>query len=173
MRNNHNRKIIYIRHGEDKRGHYKYDEKLTDYGKKKVKDLTKQLIDTYGFPDIIYYSPYYRTRQTKRLMLSVIDRDYGEELPPTKCDSRLSRFFTKRQSRNPDIRKDTRKRGAPIYETWREFKYRVGEHISEMESNRQHHIIWCVTHTLVLDYVINHRGIDHDYEIPYLDTIIL
>ena len=93
--------IIYIRHGEDMRDGYKYDERLTKYGKKAVKKLNIELIDEHGFPDVIHYSPYYRTRQTKRIMLKVINEILNEELPSTNCDFRLSRFFTKSQICQP------------------------------------------------------------------------
>lgn len=167
-----NRKIIYIRHGKDVVDEHKYDEILTDKGKIAVKHLTKKLIREHGIPDIIYYSPYYRTRQTKNIMLKVIKKYFNEEYPLIKCDNRLSRFFTEKQSRHPDIRKDTMKKGAPIYETWEEFNMRVKEQIDEME-NLDHKIIWCVTHTLILDYLIKNKNLNRDHHIPFLDTIII
>lgn len=173
MNSNQDRKIIYIRHGEDKRDEHKYDERLTGEGKKGVKQFTKALIEEHGMPDIIYYSPFYRTRQTKRVMLKVIKEEFGRELPTAECDYRLSRFFTKKQSKSPDIRRDTRKKGAPIYETWKEFKLRVTEQLNEVESNYDHGVIWCVTHTLVLDRIILIKGLEHEYHIPYLDTVIV
>ena len=168
-------KVIYIRHGEDTRDGYKYDERLTRYGKKSVKKITIELIEEHGFPDIIHYSPYYRTRQTKRLMLKVINETLNKELPITNCDFRLSRFFTKSQRKTPDIRRDTRKRGAPIKESWKGFKRRIAEHLSEIgdDDNNDYKVIWCVTHTLVLDYIINNHDIEHEYKIPYLDTVVL
>ena len=165
------RKIIYIRHGEDTRKRYKYDEVLTDQGKENVVELTKKLVEEHGLPDIIYYSPYYRTRQTKRIMVKTIKEIYSEKIE-TVCDHRLSRFFTKGQSRNPDIKKETQKRGAPIYETFKEFKERVNEQFTEIEEGDER-VIWCVTHTLILDHIIRIKKLDHDYHIPYLDTVIL
>ena len=164
--------IIYIRHGEDIRDGYKYDEKLTDDGKYEVKVLANKLIKDYGVPEVIYYSPYYRTRQTTRIMLKVIHEELNEKIR-LKCDPRLSRFFTKRQKRDPDISRSTRKKGAPIYESWSDFKYRAEEQISDMEENDKYQIIWCVTHTLILDRLINIKNIDHGFKIPYLDTIVL
>ena len=166
------RKIIYIRHGEDTRENYKYDEVLTHKGKHDVKELTKELVEEHGVPDIIYYSPYYRTRQTKRIMVKTIHELYSTETK-TICDDRLSRFFTKKQSQNPDIRRETLKRGAPIYESFKEFKERVSEQLEEVEKEHNEEIIWCVTHTLILDHIIQLKEIDHDYHIPYLDTIVL
>jgi broad specificity phosphatase PhoE len=170
------RKIIYIRHGKDAVDEYKYDEILTDKGKIAVKHLTKKLIKEHGVPDIIYYSPYYRTRQTKNIMLKTIKKYFNRDYPPYECDNRLSRFFTEKQSRNPDIRSDTIKKGAPVYETWEEFNARVKEQVDEMENSNKtnnYKVIWCVTHTLILDYLIRNKELDRDHHIPYLDTIVI
>lgn len=166
------RKIIYIRHGEDTRYEHKYDEILTDEGKGNVKKLTKKLVEEHGVPDIIYYSPYYRTRQTKRIMAKTILKNYGSK-PETIYDKRLSRFFTKKQSRDPDIKKETIKRGAPIYETLEEFKNRIDAQLEDLEKQDDKKVIWCVTHTLILAHIVKVKGIHHGYSFPYLDSIIL
>ena len=162
--------IIYIRHGEDEEKDYKYDESLTHYGKKSSRKLAHKLIDQYGIPDAIYYSPFYRTRQTLREMLIAIDEHTDQRIEKV-CDPRLSRFFTKQQKRNPDIRSDTKRRGPPLDEEWEEFKLRVKDQIEEIENEEG--IVWCITHTLVLSRVIKIKGLDHGYKIPYLDTIVL
>jgi len=170
------RYLIYIRHGEDTSDGYKHDQKLTSKGKEDVKNLTIELINEYGLPDIIYYSPYYRTRQTKKIMLKVIHKHFNHGLPEYKPDFRLSRYFTKHQKKSPNIRRETEKRGVPIDETWKEFKSRVNNQLIDTENlikNNEKRIIWCITHTLVLDRIIKLKGIDHDYEIPFLDKIVI
>jgi len=64
--------IIYIRHGKDRKGSHKHDEKLTKEGKKEVEIFTEKLVREYGIPDIIYYSPFHRTRHTAKYMLRKI-----------------------------------------------------------------------------------------------------
>lgn len=166
------RKILYIRHGEDKRKGYKYDESLTRRGKRDVKEWTEELLDTYGTPDAIYFSPFYRTRQTKKIMLSVIKNLTNEWVKEVECDLRLSRYFTKSQKRNPDIKRSTEKYSPPIDETWKEFHQRIRDQLKDMESS-PYRLIWCVTHTLVLDHIIERKGIPHEYHIPYLDTLVI
>ena len=61
--------IIYIRHGKDKKSNHIHDERLTKESKKEIEEFTEILIEEYGEPDIIYYSPFYRTYKTAKYML--------------------------------------------------------------------------------------------------------
>jgi len=167
-----NKNIIYIRHGEDKMDGYKYDESLTKRGKKEARKLAHQLISYHGIPDIIYYSPYYRTRQTLKQMLSVI-AEYTDTKVHKICDYRISRYFTQNQRQNPDIRRDTGKHNPPIHEDYKDFKRRVKEHLIEAESKRDCNVIWCITHTLVLERIIHLKNLSHEFEIPFLDTVAI
>ncbi len=166
------RVIIYLRHGRDKRTKYKYDEKLTPEGKDKSRELAENLIRKYGIPDAIYCSPFYRTRQTRRQMLKVISKHTNRKIINI-TDPRLARFFTKNQTRNPDIRSDTRKKRVPIFETWSEFKMRVRDQVREMERKTKYKVIWCIGHTLIIKQVAKIKHIDRPDYIEYLDTIIL
>ena len=166
------RRIIYIRHGEDTRSGYKYDEKLTKKGKKGARRLSRKLIDKYGVPDAIYYSPFHRTRQTKRIMVKEIKKITDRWVEVLECDPRLSRYFTRKQKEDPDIRNDTMRRDPPIYETWDEFHHRIKEQFKELVAS-DYKIIWCITHTLVLDYIVKYRNLAHEYRIPYFDTLVL
>jgi len=166
------RVIVYLRHGEDTKSGYKYDEKLTSRGKKDAKNLAKNLIQKYGFPDVIYCSPFYRTRQTRHQMSKVINR-YTDKYIVNIIDPRLSRFFTKREMRNPDIRSDTMRKNAPIYETSSEFRNRVREQLYDMENKDEYNVIWCICHTLIIKYVAEFKNIQRDEHINYLDTVII
>lgn len=166
------RVIVYLRHGEDVRTKYKYDEKLTSEGKESARELAEELINKYGVPDAIYCSPFYRTRQTRRQMLKVIST-YTDKRVVNITDPRLSRFFTRSQTQNPDIRRDTLKKKAPIYETWDEFKRRVRRQVKEMEWQDIYDVIWCIGHTLIIKQVAKIKEINRSSHIKYLDTIIL
>lgn len=166
------RVIIYLRHGEDTRSNYKYDEKLTKRGKEEAKILAEKLIEKYGVPDAIYCSPFYRTRQTRRQMIKVIKGKSDKNIKHV-IDYRLSRFFTEKESRNPDIRSDTMKKNAPIYETWAEFLHRVKKQLNDMENNDNYDVIWCICHTLIIKYVAKFKKIKRDDYINYLDTVII
>ncbi len=171
-RENKKRVIVYLRHGEDKKSGYKYDEKLTSKGKIDAKNLAKKLIEQYGLPDAIYCSPFYRTRQTRHQMSKVIDQ-YTDKYIVKIIDPRLSRFFTKKETKNPDIRSDTRKNKAPIYETPSEFRSRVKEQLYEMENKNEYNVIWCIGHTLIIKHVAEFKNIHRDNHIKYLDTVII
>ena len=171
-----NKNVIYIRHGSDKKGDYKYDEKLTSEGKKGAVELSKKLIALYGIPDIIYYSPFYRTRQTRKAMIHAIkeyNREIGEnKMPELVLEPRLGRFFTKKQRRDPNIRSSTMHKGAIIDERWDEFKERVKEQYDEVMNNK-HALIWNITHTLVLLQVSNLSNIERNPHVEYLDYCIV
>ena len=167
-----NRVIIYLRHGKDMKSGYKYDEKLTPEGKDKARNVAEDLIGKYGLPDAIYCSPFYRTRQTRRQMLKVIST-YTNEKIVIITDPRLSRFFTKQQTKNPDIRKDTMKKRVPIYERWEQFKRRVKSQLNEMEKKDEYDVIWCIGHTLIIKEVIKLKNINRSKNIKYLDTVVL
>lgn len=163
--------VLFIRHGKDTPDEHKYDERLSNSGKEDIRVLTEKLIEEHGIPEIIYYSPFHRTRQTTKIILKEIKSNHNIKVKSV-CDWRLSRYFTERQRKNPDIRKDTRSKGAPLNETWSEFKKRALKQLEDMESSEEK-VIWCITHTLVLSCIIKKKNIDHPYNIPYLDTIVI
>ena len=108
--------IIYIRHGKDRKGNHKHDEKLTKEGKREVEKFTEKLVEEYGIPDIIYYSPFHRTRHTAKYMLKKIIeiREDKNKKVKMKMDVNLGRFFTKTQKRNPDVRESTYNKGIIV-----------------------------------------------------------
>ena len=171
--------IIYIRHAEDKPSKHRYDEILSREGKRDATDFAEELIEEYGKPNIIYCSPYYRTRQTRDRMMRITGP------VKKKIDPRLSRFFTKRQTRNPDIHYNTEKRGAIIYERYEEFLKRVEDQLKDMEllnndrdennenESDENMVIWCVSHTLVLKHVARLKGIRRSGHYKYLDVVVV
>ena len=168
--------VIYIRHGPDEHSGHKYDEQLTKEGKREAKELAFDLLERYGVPDVIYYSPFYRTRQTRKAMISSIKKykkshgiDKNVELI---IDPRLGRYFSRSQQRNPDIKSITINKGAIIEETKHEFKERVRSQMEEVLNN-EYANIWNITHTLVLLKVAKFQNISRDKYVRYLDTVIL
>jgi broad specificity phosphatase PhoE len=105
-------------------------------------------------------------------MSKVINR-YTDKYIVNIIDPRLSRFFTKREMRNPDIRSDTMRKNAPIYETSSEFRNRVREQLYDMENKDEYNVIWCICHTLIIKYVAEFKNIQRDEHINYLDTVII
>jgi len=91
-------KHIYIRHGNDIRTSRKHDERLSDQGKRSVKQKVDQLVEEYGLPDLILYSPFYRCRQTAKIMKKTLTKYHNCEIDKI-IDPKLGRYFTRKQKR--------------------------------------------------------------------------
>ena len=89
-----------------------------------------------------------------------------------KSDVNLGRFFTRNQRYNPNVRKSTFRKGVIIEERYEEFKGRVEEQIEDME-NKEHEIIWNITHSLVLLHVAKVKRIERNKRVEYLDTLVI
>lgn len=174
--------VVYLRHGEDEKSSYKYDQKLTETGKKQAIQLAKKLIKKHGIPDIIYYSPYVRTRQTLKYMMKAIkkyrERNYNdkEKKPSLQVDPRLGRFFTKSERKNPDVRESTLEKGAIIKEDKEEFRYRIKEQLEEVLLSHQENnepVIWNITHTLVLLRVAEFTNKSLPEHLEFLQTVTI
>ena len=74
--------LIYIRHGNDdeREPHKIHDTHLTSQGKHKSKKVAKKLIEKYGVPDIIFCSPFARTRETLDVFNKVIRKIGNKEI---------------------------------------------------------------------------------------------
>lgn len=164
--------VIFIRHAKDKKGSCEHDEKLTEEAKEDIKEFTKKLIDENGFPDIIYYSPFMRTRQTCKYMLRQIKEMDAERKVKIGIEPKLGRFFTSKERRSPDIYESTERRNPIIHEDKKRFHRRVKKHLKYVCKKGEDKIIWNVTHTLVLLRVAEERGIDRNPHVSYLDTVI-
>lgn len=159
---------VFIRHGNDTtKGDYLQDNSLND-NQEYINDIvnhTKDLINQYGMPDIVYCSPFHRARQTIHIMQQIFS-------PNVKIyvNSKLSRFFSKKEQLNPSVKRKTLKYHPPIYETGKEFKQRV-DHI--IKHYKQDKIIWYITHYLVIKRIakINNKTIPKT--MPFLYTMVI
>ena len=166
--------LIYIRHGKDRKGSHKHDEKLTKEGKKEVEKFTEKLVEEYGIPDIIYYSPFHRTRHTAKYMLKkIIEIREDDKTVELKLDVNLGRFFTRKQKKSPDVRESTYKKGIIIEERWEEFKDRVELQLNANLKNNGDKIVWNITHSLVILQIAKLKNIERDNYVNYLDTVVI
>lgn len=163
--------VIYIRHAKDKKDRCEHDERLTEEAKEDVKEFTKKLIEENGFPDIIYYSPYYRTRQTTKYMLKQIKRMDESKKVKISIEPKLGRFFTSKERKNPDIHESTQRRNPIIHEDKKGFHARIKKHLKSVSKKGQDKVIWNVTHTLVLLRVASLLNIERDPHVEYLDVV--
>ena len=165
--------VIYIRHGPDERRDHKYDEHLTKEGIEDVKRFTEELIEKHGLPDVIYYTPFYRGRQTRKVMMKTIKKlNLDHKNIELILEPKLGRWFTYKQSQRPDIKSSTFRKGAITDETKEEFKERVKEQLEEVLNNGYKNV-WNITNTLVLLRVARIKNIVRDKYVKYLDTVVL
>lgn len=167
-------KIIYIRHGEDKRENYRDDAELTDSGRHAARELAEHLLQEYGVPDMIYYSPFQRTRATKNEFVEVIKRykrDHNiDKKVKAVIEPRLGRYFSRRERESPEVHPKSLKKGALIWEDKKQFKRRILDHLDDLPSEKT---IWNITHTLVLLKVAKNKGVQRSSYVKYLDYLLI
>ncbi len=164
--------IIFIRHGQDMKKDHSHDEVLIDSAKTHIETFTESLVEENGLPDIIYCSPFYRTRQTAKYMKRKIRELYGVEVR-IKIERSLGRFFSETEQESPDIHDSTHRQNPIIHETRKDFKkrvYKFHKYLSERKSDKN---VWNITHSLVLIRIIKHYNLDRSKYIQYLDKIII
>lgn len=144
--------VLYVRHSDDSRRRqesqviHRDDLKLTQKGRSLARKTSRYLIGKYGQPDIIYLSPFMRSKETLGQM-----QKYFTKKPIVKFDNRLSRFFSKKEKEDPSCFTETFAHNIPIQENWHQFKQRVQYHLREMYEKDYIHskkVIWCITHAL-------------------------
>ena len=166
--------IIYFRHGKDKNVGYKHDERITKEGKIEIENFAVKMVEEYGLPDIICYSPLYRTRQTAKYIIRKIEEIKDDVNIKLLLDPRLGRFFTGKERDNPDIHRSTYEKGPIIYESKNGFKKRVKKQLQFCKKRRNEgKIIWNITHSLVILRVAELENIDRNSHVEYLDTVVI
>lgn len=139
--------MVVIRHSEDSsETTYRHDSQLTRKGREIAKNRGKTLIKKYGLPKAIYCSPFRRTKETLHLMLS----EYSKFPCRIEFANGLSRYFSERERRSPDIANETMQAHVPLTENNREFQSRV-RHFSWsiLQSLRAGDVVWLITHSTV------------------------
>lgn len=169
--------MIYIRHGNDEHPEktYKHDPLLIDKGIKDIKRVTKLLVKKYGFPKIIYTSPFRRAVLTTEIMIKTIKK-MGGKVPKLFLSNSISRYFSKREQQNPLIAPETRANKPPIYESYNStFRERVQNHLQKMDRLYEYkrYDVWCVTHALVYKQIALTHNIPIPEHIPFLHNFIL
>ncbi|ARF10386.1 histidine phosphatase superfamily branch 1 [Hokovirus HKV1] len=158
---------IIIRHAHDDNPYYKHshDKKITSLGKSLAYKLGDKLVNKYGYPDIIFCSPFTRTIQTTKKIKKSIDKKIKIII-----DNRLSRYFTHKEKKHPDVYTKTIKKDIPIYETYDEFKKRCDSFINDINYyKKKKYNIWIITHVLVLKRITKKFRIKIHKHIDYLE----
>ena len=165
---------LIIRHARDKRGQYAHDERLTESAKEDIALFTEKMVTEFGFPDLIYYSPFWRARQTTKYILRKLNElKEDDKYVKIKCEPRLGRFFTSRERNSPEIHSSTMKRNPIINDNKGQFHRRIEKHLRKVKrkSENLNINIWNITHTLVLLHVAELSSIERDPHVEYLDFV--
>ncbi len=144
---------IYIRHADKEYANgdsemYKHDPGITPGGIEKTKLVTRHLVQQWGQPERIIASPYRRTRETAKTMLSVLDTKVKIHI-----DTDLSEYLGNHRGVPIDVTESTLVHDPPHPETFSDMKRRVRKHhnkILKYSQKQETGVIWIVTHGLVI-----------------------
>ena len=163
--------MIILRHGNDESDtHYKHDSHLKAcyHCDNKIIEVTKQLIEQYGYPKKIYCSPFARVRETVDIMLKVFKKHRRNV--EIIIEPNLSRYFTSSEQKNPGVRKKTLSYHPPIYENSESFKKRVDKVENKMKQKNK---TWVITHYLVMRQMARNNGIAIPEQMPFLYSMVI
>lgn len=179
--------IIYLRHADDNQHHskHKHDNHISKKGKLDAKEIVYKLIEQYGYPNKIYYSPFLRCRETVTIMMNELlnvrtgyNNDFCLKCTPENeyihiveliCDLTLSRYFTKKDRKRPSISASTLKYGVPIYEKKEGLSKRLDLHIESIRKVDSNSIIWCITHAVTYKKIAEKLNIKTPDHIEFLE----
>lgn len=165
--------LIYIRHSVDNEEDptYRHDARLTHKGKKLAASKGEHLIQKYGVPNIVYCSPFRRTRETLDKLLSSIQDTQHIKIV---YDERIARHFSKSDQRNPDVAPTTLKTDIPIYESTDEFNKRIQRFARSMSSYAlEDTVVWCITHTTAYKRMASYHRTRIPSHIPFAHHFIV
>ena len=188
--------IIYIRHGHDNESHpkHRHDNRLTKKGKEKARKIIYPLIENYGYPTKIYFSPFIRCRETVAKMLSELyinkfgkkghfcfncfEKDDTNKLLKDLnieliCDSRLSRYFTKTDRKKPSVSSNTLKLEPPIHEGKAGLIKRINKYVESItQLHKTDEVAWCITHGIIYKKIASELNINTPDSIGFLEHFV-
>lgn len=157
--------IVWIRHAEKQYDNHKgpvgckqHDSpiQINEAELERIKCRTLNLIDSYGIPDTIIYSPFLRARQTMDKMYSTI-RTLSDKDIKFKCDINIGEYlgFQKPKNGLADVEATTSiyypSKKVYLGESIEELKTRVYNHLSNIKEKTG--IIWVITHGFVIKHI--------------------
>jgi broad specificity phosphatase PhoE len=161
--------LIYLRHGDDRGDDdYRHDRRLNDRGKKQASKEAKQLIETYGHPDVVFVSPFRRAIETVDCMTVHFAR-------PVEIhrDARIAQHLSGKQQRDPKVSPATLE-VIVVDEDRDAFKKRVAEHVGRVRRRaKEGSAIWCVTHQVVIEEIAEHFDVKISGSLDFLDHVVM
>lgn len=178
--------IVWIRHAEKQYANHKgpvgckqHDSPIqnTNSENERIKHRTLNLIDTYGIPNTIIYSPFLRARQTMDKIYSII-KTLSDNPVEFLCDPDIGEYlgFQKPKGAAADVEPTTSTYypGKKVYlgESIDELKTRVYKHINKIKNKPG--VIWVITHGFVIKHIaetIKDMFDEEVKEIPDIETL--
>lgn len=171
--------LIYIRHSKDRyNDRHPYDGYITSGGKRIAKEKAQSLARRYGIPDVIFCSPFRRTRGTLKSMLKQLVKKYGRSsIDDIKIiyHPSLSRYFTSKERLNPLLAESTEAHGVPIGETKEELYDRVRTLSRKLDRkfSKSDEICWVITHTVPYKIINKYHGRELPKRIPFMHSTVI
>jgi broad specificity phosphatase PhoE len=166
--------IVYIRHAEKeyKNGYnhlFPHDPSLTTDGLLNSIQKGIQLYNYIGAPNVIYCSPFQRTRETMNALLGEIPISSDLQC---YCLPEISEYLGNWKQYEVKVRPETLFYN-PLVCTMSEFETKIKNHLEEFKKiNNSNNVIWVITHGLVMKKISEIYNYNVS-EIPYLGTMIL
>jgi len=164
---------IYVRHADKEYVNgdadmYKHDPGITERGVEKSKMVAEHLIEQWGIPNRIVVSPYRRTRETAKVMRSVI----GKKIP-IHVDREVSEYLGNHREVDIDVTESTLVHDPPHPETFTDMKNRVKSHHHKITkyTKKTSGVIWIITHGLIMRQVASLIGIKMTRDFPSLTCL--
>lgn len=177
--------VIYIRHAEKEysnnsakiNSHYRLDPAITEKGIKESRKLCQKLIDMYGLPEIIYYSPFLRCRQTLGSFLEQLkEMNYDTSQIKLIPNSEITEYLGNQKilDWDFDVTEETKNLDRNSHpETYKTFSLRVENHYQKIKNNGNKQI-WIITHGIILSKITqlinNTKG---NFSFDYLGTLVI
>lgn len=172
-RSRKNARRIYIRHADKEYSNgdadmFVHDPGITEKGGEKSKMVAVHLIEQWGIPNRIIVSPYRRTRETAKIMRSVI----GKKIP-IHVDRELSEYLGNHRGIPIDVTESTLAHDPPHPETFEDLTNRVKSHHNKITkyTKKTSGVIWIITHGLIMKQVAALIGIKMPREFPSLTCL--
>lgn len=172
--------IIHMRHAndEEKNPKYKYDTHITKKGKHDTKKLTHEIIEKYGYPDIIIVSPFSRCIETAFIIINEMALIKTGENPhyclenydKLEVSTNLSRMFSKSDKTHPSVSSRTLEYKIPIFETESDVSKRVKRHVKKV--SRTNGFTLCITHASIYKKINAIMNDDYQERIDFLEYFV-
>ena len=180
--------IIYMRHADDaeKKPHYKHDTRISSKGMEATKKIAKELVDKYGYPSKIYFSPFRRCTETVMVLLNELFLIKTGKLTNycLKCydntkndikliaDNDIARYFSWSERMRPSVSSRTLKFNVPMNEEKCDVEKRIDNHIEAIKNESDNGIIWCITHAIIYKKIAKKLDIETPDHIGFLDHYV-